>query len=323
MSTRPSVNLYCLLARESPVAVVLRRGPARRVQLLRWDLQTDCFQKGQWIKGRVYERYCDLSPSGRYLVYWAGNHKAPYYHWTAVSRPPYLTALSLWPTHGGYGGGLFVSEKRLLLSFLSKRVAKEKNLPDGFEIEQWMGEYGGAYGHITENRLLRDGWHHEQIGLFRSSKDREVVAGPVRENSFSILGSDLEFSDAGERPGQLEYRKVRKDKILNPFDPIDIWRKKRGRHLLEMRMPGLHEVGGPAYPTGYRLICAETGGVIWDFGRTDWADWDANGDLLYAQAGCIFRVHSAKLDSKEPNKLIDLTDAEFEPIVAPSEFQRW
>ena len=53
------------------------------------------------------------------------------------------------------------------------------------------------------------------------------------------------------------------------------------------------------------------------------ADWDANGDLLYAQAGCIFRVHSDKLDSKEPNKLIDLTDAEFEPIEAPSEFQRW
>lgn len=94
---KPQVRLYALLAREANVAVVFRRGPSKRVQLLLWHTDTDEFEEGQWFKGRIYERRSDLSPNGKLLVYFAADHKEGYFSWTAVSKPPFLTALALWP----------------------------------------------------------------------------------------------------------------------------------------------------------------------------------------------------------------------------------
>lgn len=61
----PSTRLYSIVARDAPVAVVFRRGPTRQVEVLRWDLRSDRVTAGQWLKGRIYERRCDLSPGGR------------------------------------------------------------------------------------------------------------------------------------------------------------------------------------------------------------------------------------------------------------------
>jgi len=58
------MRLFAILARDAPVAAVLRRGPSKQVLLVRWDLTNDTFEAGQWLKARVYERRCDLSPSG-------------------------------------------------------------------------------------------------------------------------------------------------------------------------------------------------------------------------------------------------------------------
>src|SRR5689334_23259019 len=96
MSTTTQVRLYALLARKSPRAVIFRRGPSRQVQLISWNTEKDTFEPGQWFKGRIYERRCDLSPNGDLLIYFAAKHKEPLYSWSAVSRPPYLTALALW-----------------------------------------------------------------------------------------------------------------------------------------------------------------------------------------------------------------------------------
>src|SRR5687767_3160857 len=90
-------RLQVLLARESTVAVIFRRGPSKRVLVLRWDRRDDTFRAGQWFNGRIYEHRCDLSPSGEHLLYFAASYHEPYYSWTAVSRPPFLTALALWP----------------------------------------------------------------------------------------------------------------------------------------------------------------------------------------------------------------------------------
>ena len=102
---KSSVRLYALLARAAPVAVIFRRGPSRQVQLVLWKTDTDTFESGQWFKGRIYERRCDLSPSGRRLIYFAAKYRKPLYTWTAVSRPPFLTAVALWPKGDAWGGG--------------------------------------------------------------------------------------------------------------------------------------------------------------------------------------------------------------------------
>jgi len=118
----PPPRISVLLARESPIAVILRRGPSKLVRLLKWNTETDNVEPGQWFKGRIYEECCDLSPSGKYFVYWASKETGDPSKWTAISRPPYLTALKLWPAYWA-GGGLFQSDSELFVN-LGRAVYK-------------------------------------------------------------------------------------------------------------------------------------------------------------------------------------------------------
>ncbi|EGF90901.1 hypothetical protein ABI_23130 [Asticcacaulis biprosthecium C19] len=91
-----TARLFAIIARQTRKAVVFRRGPSRTVLLLTWDLESDTLTAGQWFKGRIYERRCDLSPDGELLCYFAAKHHGRPGTWTAISRPPYLKALALW-----------------------------------------------------------------------------------------------------------------------------------------------------------------------------------------------------------------------------------
>src|SRR5688500_14144217 len=119
-----AARIFGILARRQPVAVLFRRGPSRWVQLVRWDTSRDVFERGQWFHGRIYERRSDLSPDGSLLVYFAQKITARSlqdreytYAWTAVSRPPYFTALALWPKGDcWHGGGTFGEDRDILLN---------------------------------------------------------------------------------------------------------------------------------------------------------------------------------------------------------------
>ena len=161
------MTIYAILAREARTAVVFRRGPSKQVLLLKWNTADDTIEEGQWLKGRIYERRCDLSPDGRLLVYFAGNQKPPYGTWTAVSRPPFLTALALWPVgHAWASGGLFEANHRLLLNHVG-----EPELAEGFETPKWLrvGKLAvprGEDGPIWGTRLRRDGWRKAETDVF-------------------------------------------------------------------------------------------------------------------------------------------------------------
>ena len=117
-------RLFLIFARKSPTAVIFRRGPSKWVQLIKWNTDRDTFEPGQWFNGRIYERRSDLSPDGSLLIYFAQKITARSkkdteytYAWTAISRPPFLTALALWPKGDcWHGGGLFKNSKVVLLN---------------------------------------------------------------------------------------------------------------------------------------------------------------------------------------------------------------
>ena len=146
--------------------MILRRGPTKRVELVLWHTEKDRFEAGQWFTGRIYEHRCDLSPSGELFVYFASkfnrkttNDKEYTYAWTAVSRPPYLTALALWPKGDcWWGGGLFDSNYSLLLNHRpSEAVPHPAHIPTGIRVtpnEDAAGEDDPLYS----MRLERDGW---------------------------------------------------------------------------------------------------------------------------------------------------------------------
>lgn len=148
------VKTSVLFAADGRSAVLLRRGPRLHHQLIRWDLRTDAFERGQWMKGAV--GLCDLNVHGDKLIYWARQFHAsapkhdrgnpdvyrPYgmadwsfvdvpktaarkaRHlpranegvWTAVSTPPYFSAFAIWPCLGHWtGGGWFENDATLVL----------------------------------------------------------------------------------------------------------------------------------------------------------------------------------------------------------------
>lgn len=111
-------RLFVIMAKSASVAVIVKRGPARWAQVVLWDTRGDVFNDGAWIRGRIYAEKCDLSPDGQLFVYAAfqGQRLGTSYSdsYTAVSRPPWLHALALWPMHTTYGGGGRFSDDRRL-----------------------------------------------------------------------------------------------------------------------------------------------------------------------------------------------------------------
>ena len=156
-------RLHVLLARDAPYAVILRRGPSKTTCSIGWDRRKDTFTTGQWLRGRIYERRSDLSPDGKHLIYFAMNGRwtsETKGSWTAISKAPYLKAITLlgkgdcW-----HGGGLFRTNTRYWLNDgyghkplrISSRITRDK---------AWhpANYYGGECLHVYFNRLQRDGW---------------------------------------------------------------------------------------------------------------------------------------------------------------------
>jgi hypothetical protein len=186
----PPCRLYVILARDAPVGVIFRRGPAKRVQIVHWDTETDTFTPGQWFHGRIYERRSDISPNGKLLIYSARKSEARTInadigdYWTAVSKPPYLTALALWPCFSAVGGGLFFSDTKVWLNHYRTPEAHPNHLPKNL----WVYNSGNDVSEHTffDRRLTRDGWETIQEGRGKPteySRSATLVPGICRKRN--------------------------------------------------------------------------------------------------------------------------------------------
>ena len=93
-------RLHLLIAKNSDNGIVIRRGPSKQVFIMAWDRSRNTFTVSQWLKGRLYERRSDISPSGKYWIYFAMNGKWQSEvkgSWTAIARVPWLKAIELLP----------------------------------------------------------------------------------------------------------------------------------------------------------------------------------------------------------------------------------
>jgi hypothetical protein len=167
MKKLPNCRLFPIFARESSVCVIFRRGPSKWTQLILWNTETDEITNGQWFKGRIYERRCDLSPDGTKLIYFAQkinrqtlNDSEYTYAWSAISNPPFLTAQALWAKGDcWHGGGLFLDNKTVFLNHKpAVAIPHPKHLPKGLHVIP-NREAHGEDEPIFSQRLDRDGWH--------------------------------------------------------------------------------------------------------------------------------------------------------------------
>jgi hypothetical protein len=300
-----TARLYALIARARRVGVVFRRGPSKQVRLIRWSLSNDRFQPGQWLKAHVYVERCDLSPDGELLCYFAGNYRAPYATWTAISRPPYFTALALWAKGDAWGGGgLFDSRMRLRLNHRPEpyhhrdeiALAEGFRLPKRFVVEP-LGEHAGLGedNSIRGMRLRRDGW------LF--------VQGPQGKR----WAFDAPVGLTTEAP----------EIVAKPMNT-----RAGLQYTLRVACHGAYERDGRASVETAELVGpGPTQSILRELGRVDWADLDHNGDVLWAWAGKLWRLPRPKrvadFATAAPRLLADFNDMRFEAIAPPASTKRW
>lgn len=287
-------DLFAILARRAAVAVVFRRGPSKRVLLIKWRLDTDKLEYGQWLKGRIYERRCDLSPSGDLLIYFAASFKPPLYSWTAISKPPFLTALALWPKGDTWGGGgMFESETAVRLNHRDGQDV----LAPGFRLKKAMSiaPYGSRPGGgedfpIYHSLLLRNGW---------------AFIDPRKANKADMRGkTSLQFTS-----------------------PIIYEKVATGGRRLQMRIRGRGPKNGPWYRVDHAVL-DETGQQLFALPGTGWADWD-DRDLVFAREYKLFRLRRKNFSSylnhgdKALKLVADLSTLKFEEKVAPHKATKW
>ncbi len=283
MSDEFPARLHAVFAPENRTAVVFRRGPSKAVCTFLWDRTTDEFSIGQWLKGRIYERRSDLSPDGKYLIYFAMNGKwdsETEGSWTAISRAPYLKAIELYKRGDCWeGGGLFLSNNNF---WLNDRYSFHKVLETSEAVERAEnyvpeGGYGATINGLRFNaedtgvyyrRLLRDGW------VYKNNPDLKhayIFEKPLARNWVLV--------------------KYAHEGMGSPDGKGSYW----DEHIL-LNTQSKKEI-----------LCDD-----WE-----WAERDQN-DVVWASKGCLYRSKILDdSDIEDPKLLHDFNPYKFEAIKAP------
>lgn len=220
-------RIHCIIAREAPLAVVFRRGPAKKTLVLQWNLSSDKFKKGQWLKGRIYHLRSDLSPKGKRLLYMGMGTKGPF---TAISNAPYLKALEYFPSEIGtwFGGGRWLSETKPLFDGPDSPPTKLS--------ERVPALSGGDLG-LYFGRLIRDGWSYvdrdETTGSNYVFEKRVTAKETLRKIVFGGKkeGTPPEFHER-ERMIFAEYHQVIRDSQPPTEYPLWEWADVYGRRTI-------------------------------------------------------------------------------------------
>lgn len=251
------------------------------MRVLLWHTDTDTLEHGQWFKGRIYEHRGDLSPDGSLFVYFASKISARTkqdteytYAWTAISKPPWLTALALWPKGDcWHGGGLFLDKRTLWLNHRPDAARPHKDhQPKGMRVISNPDAHGEDEP-IYYRRLERDGWVMVQEGYFEESRNEGWLAVEPR-----------------------------------------VWEKPNSawERTLVMQFHGyLYKTYGPPRVFRYSLLNKLEDSEAPIEGAT-WADWDKQGRLVFARDGRLLAQEApgtapaviADLNGQEPEAIV-------------------
>lgn len=238
---RVPARIHVLLASRAPVGLVIRRGPSKQVATILWDRRNDTFQLGQWLKGRIYERRSDLSPDGKYLIYFAMNGRwgSPGGgSWTAISRAPYLKALAIYMKDDcWHGGGLWTDNASYWLNDVygyqmqreSRKVRRDRDfVPSAC--------FGGECPGVYYPRLMRDGWCFEERIEEASFNSRDIFEKRV---GYGWLLRKIAHAQTGSPEGKGcywdEHQLVRRESYTELDFPDWEWADLDGERLVWAR----------------------------------------------------------------------------------------
>ncbi len=231
MNTRPIIRLHLFFARDAPCAVILRQGPSKVFRMILWNTDNDTFEDGQWLRHKVYPERCSISPDGKHFMYFALNGKRDSKtegSYTAISHPPYFTALALYPQGDTWdGGGVFVGNDLYIVNTYPDTkdiIGRAKNLTRVFQVKPTrqiatgIVLADGSRAPLSRELRLRilegDDW--------RSPLDRYDTQGGVL---YRREGLDLrpirDFTEMSFEQIRAPYDTRDGEEVVNPWHPLD------------------------------------------------------------------------------------------------------
>lgn len=152
----PPCRLKFAFSSNGKRCVILRRGPSDWVRMILWDMVTNEFSLGQWLHGPI--RDFDISPQGDHVIYFVSYHKkrSPYL-WVAISKPPYFSALAMWPISDAWGGTCaFIDEEKISIN--KGMYQSSLDLAPNFQLEKYSIV---ELDSLEEWKAKRRGWHKQ------------------------------------------------------------------------------------------------------------------------------------------------------------------
>ena len=327
-----SARLHVILAREAPKAVVFRRGPSGCVCTLGWDLETDTFTMGQWLKGRIYEYRSDLSPDGKFMIYFATDYRRPD---TIQQLAETLREKKFGPREGN----------KLPAEYWEKvnRQLEEINLTESYKLDQFAASpeaSSPSWTAISRAPYLKalDLWFNGTAwnggGLFLD-KNKVWLNAPssrvatLRRARFKLdldvsQNFPFETSFGGECPGVYCHRLLRdgwtakhqaENSVVYEKPLVFGWALQKLFVCQDPKRVGNSE-GYGCYWERHRIVNQERRLKI-DGSGWRWADYDApRNRILYAKNGMLFALPVAE-DFSAPVMLKNFNDMNFEAVQAP------
>lgn len=183
-------RIHLIPAKDAPYLAVIRRKPADRVHVSRWNTDTGEIEHGGWYVGRVYERQSDISFDGEWWVFGAYG-KCPLIDrtasrfryrrsWSGVARLPGFDLQMVHPDISAPPtGGFFPDSRTLLAAGYPVSIAVKLPPFDSAEDEPYV--YNGF-----DDRMKREGWERqgaipqwiERKGAGRTGSDYVIDGDP-------------------------------------------------------------------------------------------------------------------------------------------------
>jgi hypothetical protein len=281
--------MFVHLARRANVGVILRHGPTEWWRVTLWDTGRDGFEGGQWFRGRMYPDKCDVSPNGKLFIYFAGQfhprNSAKRYTdtWTAVSRPPYLTALGQWPIGDTSGGrGVFLDDRTVLVWTSSPSLGashRPDHVPDPLRVIEHRDLEEGDPRRTAEPSWL-SGW--------------QGIPAPAQPNP--------------NYPGYAAWRKMSGGFIL----------EREAEHGGGTVNDGIYPSKRPSRYTLYR---PREEPVAWF--DAHWADWDRQGRLVATVGGRVLAAKLTRGRTLLWRQLAAMNEDQPVRMETPGWAQRW
>lgn len=297
-------RLFIILAREAPLAVIIRRGPSKWHHIIKWNTDSDTFEPGAWFHGQFHPERSDISPDGTRLIYFATDYsfrnrgKGFPNAWTAISKVPWLTALAVWPNFSTYfGGGLFETDTRIWVNpdhQNSKPLAGYQ--PQGLEI---------SYDHP----FFDHNWHW----IFRIEQAGWQVVQPYPAGSIPVyrIGPDGSYNMETTDPNcQLGIVPDAVHERVQPHGSLALLMTST-YVLSEGKIHQMFIV-----KDDLRRISIRIEGAVW-------VEWDTQGRLVYTKEGKLFAGEITTSGELVSHELADFNNVKPERTKSPDWARVW